>query len=205
MPDNQGQGLNNMNNKFSKFTKKVHGAEQGMNGVENVLITAAFAALISIFFFVVLNGGSTASVRVNTIQAKIPQVIPNLEITSPIMVNSSEAGIKNIIFSIKITGNSSPSETGANSNTSDANDRMVINLTTDTDQVKDIRWTSVAADSNNLLENGDEFEIVIDLSNLGDGRHFSEPLVANSQFNVQVKPDKGTISVSIQRALTKNG
>ncbi len=82
-------------------------------------------------------------------------------------------------------------------------DKMVINLSTETDQMNDIKWTGVVTDNDNLLENGDEFEIVIDLANLGAGRSLTIPLGAKSQFNVQVKPVKGSLFITIQRALPR--
>ncbi len=104
MPDNQKQRVNTMNKKFSTLRKNVQRGEQGMNAVENVLITAAFAVLISVFVFIVSSGGVPVAQKADPVHARIPQAIGDMEITSPIIVNSSDLGIRNIIFSVRING-----------------------------------------------------------------------------------------------------
>jgi len=53
---------------------------------------------------------------------------------------------------------------------------------------------------NNLLEQGEQFEITLDLTSLGENKTLSENLTANDTFNIQVKPSLGS-TITIQRTL----
>lgn len=57
-----------------------------------------------------------------------------------------------------------------------------------------------ADNSNRLLEQAEQFEIMIDMTDLGDNKTLSENLTYNDYFNVQVKPALGSI-ITIQRTL----
>jgi archaellin len=57
-----------------------------------------------------------------------------------------------------------------------------------------------ANNGNNLLENGEQIEIGIDLDDLGTGNILSGQLATNDTFSFQVKPAIGS-TVTIQRTL----
>jgi archaellin len=87
--------------------------------------------------------------------------------------------------------------------TSSAVNKCVISLTTASDYFSNVKWTKQAAgtdNGNNLLEQGEQFEITVDLNDLGDNKSLSENLTANQSFTLQVKPAVGA-SISIKRTL----
>ena len=56
------------------------------------------------------------------------------------------------------------------------------------------------ADADNLLETGEQFEVTIDLNDLGDGQTLSENMTSNDYFNIEVKPSIGS-TITVQRTL----
>ena len=88
-------------------------------------------------------------------------------------------------------------------NGTDNTSKCVIGLTTANDYFSNVKWTKIALgtdNTSNLLEPGQQFEITIDLFDLGFGQELSKNLKANDQFNIQVKPSVGS-SLTIQRQL----
>ena len=57
-----------------------------------------------------------------------------------------------------------------------------------------------AADSDNLLEVGEQFEIVITLADLGVPGPLVTPIGINSKFNIQIKPSLGS-TITVQRTM----
>jgi archaellin len=69
--------------------------------------------------------------------------------------------------------------------------------------LNNIKWTTafIGADNgNNLLETGEQCEITVDLTSLGDAGSLSSSLQANDTFNLQLKPSMGS-TITIQRQL----
>jgi archaellin len=56
------------------------------------------------------------------------------------------------------------------------------------------------ADPDNLIEAGQQFEITIDLYDLGEGKALGENLTSHSVFNIQIKPSLGS-TMTIERTL----
>ena len=79
----------------------------------------------------------------------------------------------------------------------------MISLVTKSDYINNVKWikTPIGNDNgNNLLEPGEQFEISIDLTDLGSGKMLSENLTCNDPFSLQVKPSLGSY-ITIQRIL----
>jgi len=80
--------------------------------------------------------------------------------------------------------------------------RCIISLTTADAYYNNVKWSVQKignADGDNLLEAGEQFEITLDLTGLGDG--FADPAIGvNDWFNIQVKPTQGS-TMTIQRTL----
>jgi archaellin len=87
--------------------------------------------------------------------------------------------------------------------TANATNKCVISLTTKSNYFSNVKWTVEAigsADADNLLEIGEQFEITIDLNDLGYSQALSENMTSNDYFNIQVKPSAGS-TITVQRTL----
>jgi flagellin FlaB len=196
-------------NLFSKFTNamsKLHKGNRGMTGLETAIILIAFVTVAAVFGYAVLSAGLFSAERgKETIYAGLETAKANLEIsgsviadcTAPITDNST---VENIKFTVKNAVAGTPIDLTANDGTG-AN-KCVISLTTASSYYNNIKWSTAsigADDSDNLLEIGEQFEITLDLDDLGDG--FTDPALGpNDVFNIQVKPSLGS-TITVQRTL----
>ena len=191
--------------KLIKAMQRLHREEKGMTGLETAIILIAFVTVAAVFGYAVLSAGLFSAERgKETIYAGLQEAKSNLEMSGSCIGQSSDStNLSSIKFTVKnaIAGN--PIDLTACDGTSSANNKCVISLTTDSDYLNNVKWTKTAighADADNLLESGEQFEITITLTDLGDTLSLTDNLTANDTFSLQVKPAVGS-TVTIQRTL----
>ena len=203
----------NIFGKFAKAVTMIHREQRGMTGLETAIILIAFVTVAAVFGYAVLSAGLFSAERAKeTVYAGLQQAKANMEISGSVIVYSDNVTIKatKILFTVRNAIAGTPIDMTPNGlNTSDngttstvGQNRCVISLTTATSYYNNIKWNieSIGADDNdNLLESGEQFEITVDLDDLGGA--FADPLLGpNSWFNIQVKPMLGS-TMTIQRTL----
>jgi archaeal flagellin FlaB len=176
-----------------------------MTGLETAIILIAFVTVAAVFGYAVLSAGLFSAERgKETLYAGLNEAKSNMELSGSIMGKSSDStNLSKIMFSVKNALTGAPIDLTACNGTSSATNKCVISLTTASDYFSNIKWTKQAVgtdNGNNLLEPGEQFEITVDLNDLGDNKSLSENLTANDSFTLQVKPAVGA-SISIQRTL----
>jgi len=140
-----------------------------------------------------------------TVYAGLAEAKSNLELSGSVIGMSDNATqyVERILFTVKNAIAGSPIDLGPCDGTENATNKCVISLTTAHDYFNNVKWSveGIGADnSNRLLEQGEQFEITIDMTDLGNNKTLSEYLTYNDYFNVQVKPALGSI-ITIQRTL----
>jgi archaeal flagellin FlaB len=184
----------------------MHREQRGMTGLETAIILIAFVTVAAVFSYAVLSAGLFSAERgKETVYAGLAEAKSNLEISGSTIAlgdNDTES-VTDILFTVKnaIAGN--PIDLTDCDGTSAATNKCVISLTTVNDYFNNVKWTKEPignADEDNLLETGEQFEITIDLDDLGDGKALSENMSVNDVFNIQVKPSLGS-TITIQRTL----
>jgi flagellin FlaB len=177
----------------------------GMTGLETAIILIAFVTVAAVFGYAVLSAGLFSAERgKETIYSGLNEARSNMELCGSIMATSNDsANLSRVMFTVKNAIAGAPVDLAACNGTSSAVNKCVISFTTASDYFSNIKWTRqpVAHDNgNNLLEPGEQFEITVDLNDLGDNISLSENLTANGKFTLQVKPAIGA-SITIQRTL----
>jgi flagellin FlaB len=187
--------------------QNVHRSEKGMTGLETAIILIAFVTVAAVFGYAVLSAGLYSAERgKETIYAGLNEAKSNMELSGSVVGladNNTPTQLGFIKFTVKnaIAGN--PIDLTPCNGTSNATNKCVISLTTANDYKNNVEWTKTAIgddNGNNLLETGEQFEITIDLNNLGVPGTLTSPLQANDTFDVQVKPAIGS-TITIQRQL----
>jgi len=188
-----------------KAMGRLHRDSKGMTGLETAIILIAFVTVAAVFGYAVLSAGLFSAERgKETIYAGLQEAKSNLELSGSVIATSTDdTNVGTVKFTVKnaIAGN--PIDLTVCDGTATATNKCVISLTTANDYLNNIKWSkdSIGADDNdNLLEPGEQFEITIDLDDLGDTLALSENLTANQVFSLQVKPALGS-TVTIQRSL----
>jgi flagellin FlaB len=192
--------------KFMKAMAGLHKDDRGMTGLETAIILIAFVTVAAVFGYAVLSAGLFSAERgKETIYAGLQQAKSNLELAGSVIATSTDNNTE--VDTIKIGVRNAIAGNAIDMHpcdgTSSATNKCVISLTTKDDYFNNIKWDKVAigaADTDNLLEVGEQFEITIDLSDLGDLNTLTNPLVANSYFSIQFKPDLGS-TITVQRTL----
>ncbi len=195
-----------MFDKFMKAMTNLRRDERGMTGLETAIILIAFVTVAAVFGYAVLSAGLFSAERgKETVYAGLAEAKSNVELSGSVIGlgdNNSQA-LLSIKFTLKNAIAGSPIDLTECDGTTTAGNKCVISFTTQKDYFNNVKWTKEAigdADSDNLLETGEQFEITIDMNDLGDSKVLSENLTVNNTFNIQVKPSIGS-TITIQRQL----
>jgi flagellin FlaB len=183
----------------------VHHRQRGITGLDTAIILIAFVTVAAVFGYAALSAGLfSAEKSKETIYAGLNEAKSNLEISGSVVACSSDnTTVDKIIFTVKnaIAGN--PIDMTPNSGATLGQNKCVISLTTAQSYINNVKWSRQALgydNGNELLETGEQFEITINLNDLGIGQTMSDNLTANTYFTVQVKPALGS-TITIQRQL----
>ncbi len=195
-----------MFNKFMKTLSNMHKEERGMTGLETAIILIAFVTVAAVFGYAVLSAGLFSAERgKETVYAGLAEAKSNMELSGSVigMGDNNTQSLLKILFTLKNAVAGNPIDLTECDGTTNGQNKCVISLTTKNDYFNNVKWTKEAigmADSDNLMETGEQFEITVDLNDLGVGKTMSENLTVNDQFNIQVKPSIGS-TMTIQRQL----
>jgi flagellin FlaB len=190
---------------FAKAMRNLHRGERGMTGLETAIILIAFVTVAAVFSYAVLSAGLFSAERgKETVYAGLQQAKSNLELSgSVVCLSSDNIAVDNILITVRNAISGNPMDMTPCDGTATAENKCVISLSTASDYLNNVKWTKTAigaADTDNLLEMGEQFEINIATSDLGDGKALSTPLTAHDMFNIQVKPNMGS-TITVQRTL----
>jgi flagellin FlaB len=190
--------------KFMKAMRNLHRDDRGMTGLETAIILIAFVTVAAVFGYAVLSAGLFSAERgKETIYAGLKTAQSNLELSGSVIAKSSNnTTVDHILVTVKNAVAGQPIDMTECDGTANATNKTVISLGTSAEYLNNIKWTKTAigaADSDNLLEVGEQFEIDIDLAHLGLVA-LATPIGPNSKFNVQIKPSLGS-TITVQRTL----
>ena len=177
-----------------------------MTGLEISIILIAFVIVAAVFGYAVLSAGLFASEREKeTLHWALSDAKNNLELSGSVIAegDSKTSTVNKILFSLKNAVAGNPMDMTPCDGTPNATNKCVISLTTKNNYFNNVKWTMEAistADADNLLETGEQFEVTIDLNDLGDGQTLSENMTSNDYFNIEVKPSIGS-TITVQRTL----
>ncbi len=177
-----------------------------MTGLETAIILIAFVTVAAVFSYAVLSAGIFAADREKeTLHAALKGASSNLEISGSVIAagDAETSTVNKILFSVKNAVAGSPIDMTPCDGTINASNKCVLSLILDNNYFNNVKWTREAIgsdDGDNLLEKGEQFEVTIDLNDLGDGQALSENMSSNDYFNIQVKPSTGS-TITIQRTL----
>jgi flagellin FlaB len=195
--------------KLMKAMSNLHKGEKGMTGLETAIILIAFVTVASVFGYAVLSAGLFSAERgKETIYAGLQEAKSNMELAGSVIAlagtGSENQTLATLKLTVKLAVAGNPMDMTECDGTLTATNKCVISLTTASDYLNNIKWTKQAigrADSDNLLEPGEQFEITVDLTDLGTVvSPTSVTLGPNDIFNVQLKPSIGS-TITVQRTL----
>lgn len=193
--------------KLIKAISKLHRGERGMTGLETAIILIAFVTVAAVFGYAVLSAGLFSAERgKEVIFAGVEQAKTNLEVSGSVIgyADNETQELTKLLVTVKNAVAGNPIDMTPNWGDTLGQNKTVISLKTQTEYLPNIAWNVTpvgAADSDYLLEVGEQFQIEIDLTNLdGNNNGLSTPLGPNDKFSIQVKPALGS-TIIVQRTL----
>jgi archaeal flagellin FlaB len=188
--------------------------QRGMTGLETAIIMIAFVVVAAIFGYAIISAGLFAVNRDSeTLYEALQQSRSNLIISGSVICMGDNVTynpvnmVGKIKFTVKnaLTGNAIDMTPNTNANLHQ--NKCTISLYTRYNFVNNIQWTCVhigADDGDNLLEPGEQFEVIIDINQLTPaGCPLTIPaglLQANDPFTLEVKPEAGSY-ITIKRTM----
>ncbi|MDD5312672.1 MAG: hypothetical protein PHO26_06535 [Dehalococcoidia bacterium] len=176
-----------------------------MTGLETAIILIAFVTVAAVFGYAILSAGLFSAERdKETLYAGLSEAKSNVEISGSVIARSEDnTNVRWLVFTLKNAVAGNPIDLTPCNGSDNATNNCVISLITSGSNISNAKWTKQdvgATDGDNLLETGEQFEITIDVTDLGDGNSLSDNLTANDIFTIQVNPSIGA-SAAIQRTL----
>ncbi|TAK63705.1 MAG: flagellin [Dehalococcoidia bacterium] len=179
--------------RMKDFANKVRG-EHGITGLETAIVLIAFVVVAAVFAFVVLSTGLFSSERgKETVYAGLAKTRGSMELTGGVIASSNTTKLTAITFDLTLAAGGDQ----VNLNPTDTTNRTVISYQDNDNKVNDVVYTTtvITGGAGDLLEQGELFEINIDLTQTA---LTAVNLTTNQTFTFEVKPPSGSYLV-IQR------
>ena len=168
--------------------------ERGITGLETAIVLIAFVVVAAVFAFVVLSTGLFSSERgKETVYAGLAKTRGSMELTGGVIATSDGTKITDVAFDVTLAAGGD----SVNLNYADATNRSVISYQDTANSVANVTYTTtvITGNGDKLLEQGELFEIGIDLT---QAALTAVSLGTNTTFTFEVKPPTGSYMV-IQR------
>jgi archaellin len=190
-----------------KPVTRLRRGQAGMTGLQTAILLIAFATVAALFGYAVLNAGLYSAERgKETVYAGLQQARANMEIAGSVIVESDNTDAVTILFTVRNAIAGAPIDMTPNDGATANKNRCILSLTTAEAYCNNIPWKCSpvgTSDGDNLLEPGEQMEIVIDLTGAWTANETTGawvPIGINDWFNIQVKPTQGS-TMTVQRTL----
>ena len=199
---------------------RIHKGQKGITGLETAIILIAFVVVAAVFAYTTLSAGLFATQKSQeAVYSGLKEARSTVELRGAVVATANTTGsggtIKQISFTLgSVLGGEPLDFTGPTANTSGNNgqansgssNKVVISYIDQDQKVNDLYWTVAklgTADSDDLLENNETFEITIGSGTAGSGGGnlidaLTTDLTVNKTFTVEVKPSVGAV-LNIER------
>lgn len=182
---------------LSRWSGKAFKDQRGVTGLETAIILIAFVMVSSVLAYVVLSAGLYSSQKAKeSINQGLQQTSGTVELKGCVYAKAEDGVLDELYLTLgKISGG------GAIDFTDTANDDnvVVVSYADSYQQYPALEWTltklSIRND-NDLLEDGELFQIVVDLATVNDGAGSDdEKLRAYHNFTLEIKPPNGAVLI----------
>lgn len=164
--------------------------QSGQAALEAAIILIAFVVVASVFAFAVLSAGTASTERgEQAIYNGLEQVQSSMSIKGAVIAEGS-TGVDNVVFTV------APVSGGDPVNLDDSATKVVTIAyrdATQSDPNVDYTVTEIVGDGDDMLEDGELFEIDVDMTGL------TTDLGVNTAFTLEVKPPTGAV-IGINRS-----
>jgi len=171
---------------FKKFSNN----DKAFTGLEAAIVLIAFVVVAAVFSYVMLGAGFyTTQKSQEVVHTGVDQASSSIELSGDVIATSSDnTNISNVTVFLQLTAGGSAVDINKTVITfTDATNHESFKLT---DSQMSITDKHGDADSDDLLESFEKFEIAVDISSYG--------VTANEEFKLEIKPPEGA-SYTLER------
>jgi archaeal flagellin FlaB len=204
--------------KQKRYFKNIYKEQKGITGLETAIILIAFVVVAAVFAYTVLSAGLFSTQKSQeAVYSGLERTQATMELKSSVIASAgvdtgSSGKIHQLIFTLAIaTGGEAIDFTNPGNNgdgKANGDNYVTISYIDKYQRVDNLYWSSVAVgqdNTNNLLEQGEQFQITIGGSSAGVDDLVAalaalHPITANGTFTIEVKTAKGAV-LSFQRTL----
>jgi archaeal flagellin FlaB len=180
---------------WNKFVKD----EKGFTGLEAAIVLVAFVVVAAVFSYVMLGAGFyTTQKSQEVVHTGVTQASSSVELSGDV-VGKSAVGteIEDLVICLQLTSGGSSVDMAKTLIVVSAPDITPTELTylagTADSSHFDIT-TKYNADADDIIDKSEKFDVAIDLESVSG----AEPVLANDEFQVEIKPPQGA-SYTIHR------
>ncbi len=188
---------------WKRLLKAVGRDEKGITGLETAIILIAFVVVASVFAYTVLSAGIFSSQKgQEAVYTGLEHTRSTLEIKGSVVATANSTTVQSLVFSVANPLDGEPVDltapTDADGNglaDSGSTNVVVISYHSQTKHTEDLAFTATRkgwGDSDSILESGEKFEIVVDVTGVG------ETIGTYHTFTIEVKPPVGSV-LTIER------
>jgi len=180
-----------------KLLGKAYRREEGMTGLETAIILIAFVTVAAVFGYAVLSAGIfSADKAKGTVYQGMEEAKSSMELKGNLIANGDPVAdeVTGVQFVVANAIGEYPIDLSPEG---DANNVTVISYSDENQYVSELTGWSITqlaeADTDNLLEIGEQFMVTVDLSGL------TTALGVNTVFTLEIKPPHGATIVVNRR------
>jgi flagellin FlaB len=172
--------------------------EHGITGLETAIVLIAFVVVAAVFAFVVLSTGLFSSERSKeTVYAGLSKTRGTMELTGGVIAETDQTNLITVTFDVTLAAGGDQVNLDPASTTNATNIRyndgsvLIPSMVYGTNEI--------TGNGDLLLEAGEMFEIVIDLTDItGTPPNTDAVIAANQTFTLEIQPPSGSYMI-IQR------
>jgi len=193
---------------------RLHKGQKGITGLETAIILIAFVVVAAVFAYTALSAGLFSTQKSSeAVYSGLKEAQSTMELRGSVIATANTTGssgtIKQITFTVaNVLGGepldfTPPDAAAGNTGVADADstNKVVISYIDQDQRVDDLYWTVTKlgkADSDDLLEVDEKFQITIGSDTAGSGGGnlidaLTTDLTVNKEFTIEVKPPIGAV------------
>lgn len=187
------------------WAKKIAKGQRGVTGLETAIILIAFVMVASVLSYVVLSAGLYSSQKAKeSIYHGLEQASGTVELKGCVLAKAEDGFLTEVYLTVgKVTGGSSIDFT----DTSEDENVVVVSYSDVYQQFPTLDWTLTKLairNENNLLEDGELFQLTVDLAPVIDGAASDDEKPGTYHtFTLELKPPDGAVLI-VERTIPNN-
>lgn len=184
-------------------------SQNGITGLETAIILIAFVVVAAVFAYTVLSAGLFTSQKSSqTVYSGLKKTESTLKLAGGVIARDQDNNdyVDAISLPLQLALNGEPIDFTPNSGTTAGTHKVVVSYQDSSQQKGDLEWSITrlgGADSDNLLENDEIFELTISHLESGTTNGLNPDLGAKTVFGIEVKTPGGAV-LKVERTTPKS-